>query len=256
MPPRQADTWAPVRIPRHDFAVYYFDYKPGEHVVFGGPTQRGKTTLAFVLLEYCATPECPAYIIVSKPRDPVTSKETTRLHYRRVDRWPVEPKVSQLWDGKPAGYVIWPQFGDIHKDIPNATHVSRAVLKDRYAKGAKGQKGILVCDDTVVKEKVLGLGPEMTTYLAMAGAMDLGMWTFVQKPTGSGNTAIWSYGAAEHIFIFKDPDRRNRARYDEIGGVDPKQVEEIVMTLNEYEALYLKRTPQNGQQVMCIVEAR
>jgi len=250
------DVWEIVTIPRLEFARYYFDYKPGEHVVFAGPTQRGKTSLAFVLLEYTATPDCPAYVIVSKPRDPVTEREGKRLGYRFTDRWPVERKVSEAWDGPPSGYIIWPKFGDIDKDIPRASAVSRAVLADRYTQGVRGKKGILVCDDTVVKSKIFNLDREMTTHVAMAGAMDIGSWFFVQKPTDSGRSAIWAYGNSEHIFIFRDPDAKNRSRYDEIGGVDPHQVDLITQSLSQYQALYLKRTPVNGQQVMCIVDSR
>jgi energy-coupling factor transporter ATP-binding protein EcfA2 len=246
--------WDVVTIPRVEFARSYFWYEPGEHVVFAGPTGTGKTQLCFVLLEYTATPECPAYVIVSKPRDAVTEREGKRLGYRFTDRWPVERKVSEAWDGPPSGYIIWPRFGDIDKDIPRAAAVSRAVLSDRYTQGVRGKKGILVCDDTVVKSKIFGLDREMTTHLAMAKAMSVGSWYFVQKPTDAGKTALWSYGNSEHIFVARDPDRRNRVRYDEIGGVDPYQVEAITETLSEHQFLYMKRGRVNGQQIMCIVD--
>lgn len=247
------ETWELVTIPRREFAQYYFYYEPGEHVVFAGPTQRGKTRLAFDLLEYCATPDCPAYVIVSKPRDPVTEKAGKRLGYRFVDNWPVERRIQEAFDGPPSGYIIWPKFGDIDKDIPNAAKVSRAVLADRYTQGVRGKKGILVCDDTVVKSKIFKLDQEMTTHIAMAGAMDVGSWFFVQKPTGAGNAAVWSYGNSEHVFICNEPDKRNRDRYDEIGGVDSRQVSSMVSRLGQYEFLYIKRTPMDGRQIMCIV---
>jgi len=247
------EVWDPEVIPREEFARDYFDYKPGQHVVFAGPTQRaGKTTLCFQLLEYTATPECPAYIAVSKPRDPVTEREMKRLGYRRVDNWPVEPKVGELFNGKPAGYVVWPQFGDMDNDVERAALVTGKLLRDRYAQGVKGKKGILVCDDTVVKSKLLGLDREMTTHIAMAGAMDVGGWYFVQKPTDSGRAAIWAYGNCEHIFISRDPDARNRARYDEIGGFDAHQVDAISQKLKPFQFLYLKRTGNR----MCIVDSK
>lgn len=253
---RQVETWDLVTIPRADFCSEYFWYEPGEVVCIAGPMQRGKTKLAFDLLEYTATPDLPAFVIVSKPRDKVTRDEATKLNYRFCDDWPVPIKVSQIWDGKPAGYVIWPPFGDLNKDIDRAAAIARRVLEDRYAQGVRAKKGIILVDDTRVKEQILGLKREMTTYLAMAGAMDVAIWTFIQKPTGSGDTAIWSYGAAEHVFIFRDPDRRNRQRYDEIGGVDAKQVEALTYQLKPFQALYIKRTLQNGKQVMCIVDAK
>lgn len=210
----------------------------------------GKTTLAFQLLEHVATPDCPAYIAVSKPRDAVTEREMKRLGYRLVKTWPVEPQVKEMWDGKPSGYVIWPEFGDIDADAEKAARITGALLRDRYKAGTKNKKGILVLDDTVVKSKLLGLDRYMTTHIAMAGAMKVGGWYFVQKPTDSGRAAVWSYGNSAHIFVSKDNDRRNRQRYDEIGGFDPHQVEKVSLNLQPYQFLYLGR--EHG--TMCIID--
>lgn len=210
-------------------------------MLFAGPTQMaGKTTLAFQLLEYTATPKLPAYVAVSKPKDPVTLAEGKRLGYRFVDRWPVERKVGEVFHGKPPGYIVWPEFGDIDQDAEKAAAVTAALLRDRYKAGVKDEAGILVCDDTVVKSKLLGLDRYMTTHIAMAGAMDLGGWYFVQKPTDSGKAAIWAYGNAAHIFISHEGDQRNRRRYDEISGFDTSIVAEMVRALKPYQFVYLQ----------------
>jgi len=205
------------------------------------------------LLEYTATPDFPAYVAVSKPNDKTSENEGKRLGYRRVSEWPPQKQVKELWGERPAGYLVWPKFGDMDKDVDNAAEVTRALLMDRYSAGAKGKKksqGILMMDDTMVKARILGLDKEMTTILAMAGAMGLGQWTFVQKPTDSGRTPIWAYGASEHLFIVKDPDRRSRMRYDEIGGFDPKVVSGLSETLKPFQFLYLKRT----EEYICVVD--
>lgn len=239
--------------PRREFAQERFDYQPGEHVVFGGPTQQGKTTLAFVLLEFVATPELPAFVAVSKPRDPVSSREGARLGYRRVTDWPVPKTLSEVFGGeKPSGYLVWPKFGDMNTDLANCSAVTSRLLEETYSAGARGREGILVMDDTVTKSKLMDLDKPMTTHLAMSGAMGLGMWVFVQKPTDSGRTAVWSYGMSEHVFLASDPDRRNQLRYDEIGGFDPRIVTAAVNSLKPYQFLYLKRTGR----YMCIVGAR
>lgn len=239
---------------RQTFVRTRFDYEPGEHVVFGGPTQRGKTTLAFELLEWCATPDCPAYVAVSKPRDPTTEQWGKKLNYVRVKEWPASVRVKDMMNGnrKPPGFLVWPDFGNLDLDSEKAAKITRALLQDRYRAGVKHKKGILVMDDTMTKSKLMGLDKEMTTILAMAGAMDIGMWTFVQKPTDSGRTAIWSYSQSEHIFLAYDPDAASRKRYDEIGGFDPKIVSEATRKLKPYEFLYMKRTGQH----LCIVGAK
>jgi hypothetical protein len=238
---------------REEFCAEVFDYKPGEHAVFAGPTQRGKTTLAFNLLQHCASKDCPAYVAVSKPRDPTTEKWGKKLGFRTVREWPPGPSFKAAFSEKPNGYVIWPKFGDINNDIDNCAVITASLINDRYTQGVNGHQGILMLDDTVTKSKVYKLDNQMTTVIVMAGAMDLGAWVFVQRPTGAGNTALWSYGNSEHIFLFPDPDKRNRERYDEIGGVDPRYVREIAQDkyLKPYECIYIKRT--GG--LMCIVGA-
>jgi hypothetical protein len=245
---RGEQQWAgmPQLIPRHVFAERYFHYTPGQHVVFGGPTRRGKTQLAFDLLEYCATPDCPAYVAVSKPSDEVTSYYAERNHWRIVRDWPPNKRVRDYFADKPSGYVIWPQFGDMYNDVQNCSEITARLLADRYAAGAKPkdkrEKGILVIDDTMTKSKLMGLDGEMVTILAMAGAMGLGEWVFVQKATDSGQTVNWSYSQSEHVFLFSDPDGRSRDRYGEIGGVDPVYVDEVLQALQPKQALYICRS--------------
>lgn len=240
-------------IRRARFASDHFNYKPGQHVVFAGPTQRGKTQLAFQLLEYTASPVLPAYVAVSKPRDPVTSREGKRLGYRRTSEWPVTPKIKEMFkDGKPSGYLIWADMRDSDTAIPNASALTRKLITDVYANGARGKPCILVLDDTVTKSKVLGLDREMVMIATMSGAMGIGGWYFVQKPTDAGKASLWSFSQSDHIFVFRDPDKRNRIRYTEIGGFDSREVERISLTLDRYQALYLER----AHGYMCIVDSR
>lgn len=254
---RSRDRALPERFGRAEFCSERFHYEPGEHVVFSGPTQHGKTTLAFQLLEWTCTPELPAYVAVCKPRDPATQRWGAKLGFRRVEDWPPPPLLQEVvgLQSKPRGYLVWPRMGDVNTDIEVTARVTRALLEDRYAAGARegkrAQKGILVMDDTMVKSKILKLDDIMTTHLAMAGAMDLGGWYFVQKPTDSGRAAIWSYGQSEHVFMLNDPDIRNQQRYGEIGGVDPAYVRYVLSTLTDHEFLYVKRSGE-----MAIVAAQ
>lgn len=239
-------------IPRKEFVKDYFDYKPGEHVVFAGPTQRGKTTLAFQLLQVTSSPDLPAYVIVVKPRDPTVSEWAKKLHYRVIHEWPPPPslKHSKLMGKKVSGYVIWPRLGDIYKDPIVLQDVHRRMMADRYTSAVRGKKSIIMADETLALSKELKLDTEMRGILTRGGAMDCGIWVFVQKPTASGETSVWAYGNSEHLFLFRDPDARNRQRFDEIGGVDPGEVDEITMKLDPYQALYIKRTGP----MMCIVD--
>lgn len=231
-------------VPRHIFAANYFKYKAGEHVVFGGPSKHGKTELAFDLLAVVATPELPAYVAVSKPTDKVTRERGEELHFRFVSDWPVPRKVNELWDGRPPGYVIWPHFGDIEHDFHNAAAITARLMADRYTASARGKKnsaGTLVMDDTMVKAKVMGLDNQMVTILAMAGAMKIGLWVFVQKPTDSGRTPLWAYENGDHYFFGKGGDQRMLMRYMQVGnaGEHSETILEVVPQLQKYQFIYL-----------------
>lgn len=241
-------------IPRAEFCQRRWTYKAGQHVVFAGPTQRaGKTTLAFQLLEYTASPVMPAYVAVSKPSDPVSSKEGARLGYRRVDTYPFPPRFKELLkEGKPSGFLIWPNMADPDTAMQNASQVTSKLIDGAYAGGAKGKKCILVLDDTVTKSKVLGLDRQMVMVITMSGAMGVGGWFFVQKPSDAGKAALWSYPNAEHVFISKDPVKRNRLYYADIGGFDAGDVAAISMSLKKYQFLYLERS----HGYMCIVDSK
>lgn len=242
-------------IQRLAFCRDHFPYKAGEHAVFGGPSTRGKTTLAFDLLQWVATPEFPAYLAVSKPQDPVTRQRGAALGYRFVDDWPPSPKLAELMGGKkPAGYIVWTAFGDLDKDMDRCAQVTGKLLMDRYAHGASARNkgGILVMDDTMVKAKIMGLDREMVTILAMAGAMKLGLWIFVQKPTDSGRTTTWGYEQATHLFFTKGGDERMLRRYVEILGENGPIAKKVIPTLQPYQFLYVHQV----EGWMCIVEAK
>lgn len=239
---------------RRVFARDYFHYKPGEHVVFGGPSQRGKTTMAFDLIEYVVNPEFPAYFAVSKPRDPVTERRGKELGFRRVSEWPPPVRIQELLgQQKPAGYLVWSQFGDLEKDMRRSAILTDKLLMERYASGAgnKNKGGVLVMDDTMIKAKIMGLDNQMVTILAMAGAMDMGLWVFVQKPTDSGRTPLWAFEQANHVFFTKGGDDAMLKRYKEILGDKGRIAVQIIPTLKSFEFLYVHKT----EGWMCIVGA-
>lgn len=239
---------------RRAFARDYFHYEKGEHVVFGGPSTRGKTTMAFDLMEYLVNSDFPAYLAVSKPRDKVTKERGSALGFRRTEDWPPPVRIQELFGGqKPSGFLVWPQFGDMNKDMVRCAVVTRKLLMERYSKGVseKSKGGILVMDDTMVKAKIMGLDNEMVTILAMAGAMDLGLWIFVQKPTDSGRTTLWGFENASHLFFTKGGDQQMLKRYAEIIGDKGRLAIQIIPTLKPFEFLYVHKT----EGWICIVGA-
>lgn len=243
-------------ISRRPFCRDYFDYRPGQHAVFGGPSTFGKTTLAFDCLEYIATPSMPAYVAVSKPRDKTTAERGAALGFRRVSEWPPTTKLGEIeaFGGqKPSGYLVWANMGDLDSDVEVCADLTRRLLMERYASAVnpKSKPGILVMDDTMIKAKLLGLDKDMVVILAMAAAMGLGMWTFVQRPSDSGRTPLWSYEMSVHCFFFKGGDSRMMQRYMEIAGQHGPTLRRVIPTLEPFQAVYLNKL----NDTMCIVGA-
>lgn len=242
-------------VPRKIFAANYFHYKGGEHVVFGGPSKYGKTELAFDLLAVVATSDLPAYVAVSKPTDKVTKERGQELGFRFVTDWPVPRKVNEMWKGRPRGYIIWPHFGEINTDFTNAAAITARLMADRYTASARNKKhsaGILVMDDTMVKAKVMGLDNQMVTILAMAGAMKIGLWVFVQRPSDSGRTPLWAFENGDHFFFGKGGDYRMLQRYMQIGGsaTHAMTIHEVAPKLEKYQYIYMH------DEEICIVDRK
>jgi hypothetical protein len=238
---------------RTEFGEFRFDYNPGEHVVFGGPSTRGKTRLSFNLLEHVATRDLPAMVAVSKPDDSESARQGARLGFRRVSEWPPTPKIGEMMNGKPNGYLVWPQMGNIETDIAVCAKVTNDLMTHTYAGGVKKRHAILVMDDTMVKAKVMRLDGQMVTILAMAGAMGIGLWIFVQKPTDSGRTTLWGYENATHLFLTKGGDARMLTRYMEIAnaGEHGALLAKVIPTLEPYQFAYLHKY----RGWLCIVDA-
>lgn len=239
-------------VPRTLFCARYFHYKPGQHVLFGGPSTHGKTSMAFDLLEYTATPELPCFVAQSKPRDPVTETRAEQLGLETVSEWPPPKRLHEYWRGKPRGYVVKPKFGDLNRDMSRCAELTAKLLNDRYTQGVNGKQGIAVMDDTMIKAKVMGLDGEMVTILAMAGAMGLGLWTFVQKVTDSGRTPLWAYSQSAHKFLLHDPVQAAQKVYADKVSMDWRDYARATGSLEEYQFLYVN-TEKN---YLCVVDAK
>lgn len=206
------------------------------------PTQNGKTTLAGELLQHVPKQKNKPVMLVMKPRDKTVSDLVKKLDYRIVRSW---PPVPSIWQPNPKGYALWPKHSfDPDRDDEVLHREMRRAILHNYRKGDV----IIIADETFGLVNELNLNREITAVHSRGGGMGVGIWCMTQKPTHIG---LWAYSQAEHLFIGYDPDKRARKRFAEIGGVDPDEVERVVMGLKKYEWLYIRRTGP----AMCIVEA-
>lgn len=247
------------RLSRDDFIneVFKPHYEAGQHVTVVGPTGCGKTTLVLEMVNAVATPKLPAIILVKKPRDEVIQRWLKLTGFKKTEVWPPITrrgftKKSGGFLQKRRGWVFWPRqyLKDLRVDKKRLSREFEKVMSESYRKGNR----ILFVDDLVGFSKEYGLEEVMTIIYMEGRAMGCGMWGAIQRPY---HAPVIMYGAAEHVILFKDPDRRSVERFKEIGGVDPDIVEYQVNNLKKHQALYIGRNmaPDGVSPALAIIES-
>lgn len=234
----------PERYDIEEFRRKKFDYRPGHHVAFFGPTQQaGKTTTSFALLESVVSEELPAITLCMKHQDRVIAGWTKRLGFREVPSWPPEKKVSEIFGNKPVGYTLWPRQSLTDPDADNALlarEFRKAITHNR-----KHTPSITHANELYGMLAELNLRTLLTAVVTRDSVAGHGLWYESQKPSGTQGISIpgFFFNSAEHMFFSRDGEERNRQRYGEIGcGISPAEIEKQTLRLPPYGWLYIRRS--------------
>lgn len=163
----------------------------GQHKLFVGPTQSGKTTLMRIMLRL------RPYTVVlgTKPRDSSLEKYIAE-GYRRIESWPPKPKeLVPAADGS-VRLILWPQirqYGDLrrHRDV------YRKCLGDVFTEGGWA----LGCDEGlwVANRKGLGLDSELADIAYGAASNKVSLHLCIQRPAGLSRVT-WSSVSDAYVF--------------------------------------------------------
>lgn len=216
--------------PRPEFRRDFGDeYQPGQHVTFLGPTGRGKSRLCYELLGEVISPDMPVISLHGKikGRDPVINQAGKRYHLRNVPALP--SKARMTWDRKRKwnGYIICPLTKPTSPETEKTLlHVA---FKDAIARNYQTtkRKTITHINEAHQTQADLRLKEDVEAPL-MRGGPDNAVWHEGQR---GAYLSYHTYNAPEHIFIFLDPDRKNRERYADLGVADPQEIMEITTNL-------------------------
>jgi len=234
-----------------EFEETGFVYKPGQHVTIVGPTDWGKTTLAYKLMEKRATPNFPAVSLVMKPEDDTVDLWIPGMGHRIVREWP-PPPMREMVNSKPPGYALWPKHTfDAEIDDPKLYWEFKRCMVQFFGKRIGQRKisgGILFSDEVAGLARLYNLARQLDAIWERGRTQKIGLWGASQRPYNVPQNA---YGMSSHLFLGNDPDKRSRQRYGEIGGVDAKLVENATLELPDHCWLYLRRKPR----ALCIVTA-
>lgn len=240
---------------RQEFLDEVWDYKPGDRVSIIGPSEAGKTTLGYQLLDRSTSPRMPGVVLVMKPEDDTVAEWTKSMGYVRTGRWP--PPLNIFRSKPPRGYTLWPPHNleDFGATNLNMYRQFRRAFLDVYGHRKKrgGKKKfdgkILFADELAGLDEELGMELEIKMMYSRGRSMHGGIWGATQRPVDVPKLA---YSSANHLFLSYMPDESDRRRFGEIGGgVDSKLVEAITLRLPQYWWLYIRR----ADRTLCIVRA-
>jgi hypothetical protein len=225
-----------------------------------GPTQiSGKSTLSFALLEAVKKyyPEITPTTLCMKHKDRVIAHWTKRLGFREIPSWPPEQKFSEMapFGSKPPGYTLWPKQSLTDPEADNELLQREFVKAVAYNRGhtpsithANELYGLLA-ELSKTKDRagkhMTSMRPQLTAVITRDSVAGHGLWFESQKPSGTQGVSIpgFFFGSAEHMFLAKDGDERNRNRYGEIAcGIDPAEIDRETMRLDRHSWLYIRRS--------------
>lgn len=256
-------------LPRSVFLDDYWDYRRGHHVGFIEPTGGGKTQLMYQLLNRAMelNPGLDVRVTIPKRRDAGAAAWNRQLGLRETDHWPPARHALQA---RPPGYALWPKHLNsqpgqdpaavLAADRAHVEKELKACAQDSYEHGDV----IHVADDIYVQAVVLHMNEFFNEMWTMGSVMGCGLWGANQKPSGTkdGSVSSFFYNSGKHLFLGNDPNKVNRDRFGEIGGVDPKFVSYQVQNLkvrqigNESisDKLYLSKAASGPEgPAMCII---
>lgn len=236
-------------------------YKPS-HLTMIGPTQRGKSTLCFQLLNAVLArhkqDKWSAVILHGKikKRDRVMIEQAKQNGYRIVPTWPPSPSPRpKHWRRNATGYILLP----LNKKLP--AKEEKKLLAAEFAKAIRTNYhstrhvNITVVDERAQADKDLRLGEDLDAPL-QRGLPHNPEWNNIQRGAWC---SYHCYDAPEHVFIFLDDDDSNTKRYAEFGIGDPRGLVEVMRGLKTKQvetggtisqALYMRRS----DRYMCIVD--
>ena len=238
---------------RPEFFGRRWKYKAGEAVTFLAPTQDGKTTLAFQLLQHTVSERLPAVVLVMKPRDPTPAAWTRHLGFTETPTWP--PPKQWPWEKKVTGHTLWPRHTFV-VEVDNA-HITAEFTKAIQWAYQHGNCILFVDEVYGVIAELDGLEDDLIAIWSRGSGMGTGLWAATQRPAGSAGHGVpgFMYSNSTHLFLSKDPDARSRQRYGEIGGIDPQLISRVVMKLRRYQFLYIRKADEHGGPYLAIIDA-
>lgn len=199
-------------------------WKADQHLSLIGPVGRGKTYTARQLLE-----RRPGRTLILAPKGPDPTLEGWG---QKISKWPPGPFVSRPRDGV-WRLLLQPPVKK-SKDLP--------LMREHFAKALEqvfrqGDWTVYVDELQVLADpRMMGLGKLVEQNIVMGRSRKVSVVSSIQVPRWAPKAA---FDQASHVLMWRQRDKPALKRISEISGVDTKEVEAIVRTLDFHEFLWV-----------------
>jgi hypothetical protein len=224
------DDLAPI-VEWDDFLTYVLNWEQNQHIGLVGPTEQGKTNLAYHLLQLR---KYITYFAI-KTKDETLEAYAAQGGYQRLRDWP--PRKGWLFkrDLRPDEMprrLLWPDATQLDSE-PEQIRVFSKALHDIYTQGG----WCPVFDDYWYLAHILGFEKQTKKYLANARSNYIPMVVCAQRP--AGNRLVELFDQTTHLFFFRDNDEPNLKRISGVGWLASGPIKAFVANLDQYQALYV-----------------
>lgn len=223
------DEMAPV-IDWDDFMTYVFDWHQDQHVGLIGPTESGKSTLTYSILElrkYVA-------FFATKPSDRVLDQFGKQSGYVKIDDWPPMkrgiPRRPYTADEMPKR-LLWPDATSMAA-TKHQREVFKRAFEDIYACGG----WCTVWDEFWMMCHILDLEDEARIMLQQARSNDIAFVMGAQRPS---RIPLELFDQATHLFFWRDNDEVNLKRIGGVGWLASGPIRAFAANLEPHQVLYI-----------------
>lgn len=211
-------------------------WKQGEHVFIAGSTGSGKTTIARTLVER----RSHVITFAVKPYDSTLKNDFA--DWDVVGSWKeIEPHMNRI--------ILWPKPKKNWTAAQFKAH-QRNVFNDAFDRLLRARNWCVLIDEGkyMSDPKFGGVGDQIEMLHYIGRASGTSVVTLAQRPA---HIPLAVLSSASHAYIAKTRLGTDAKRLSELGGIDPRELQNVLASLpNRHEFVY---TPTQGDGTPAIV---